>query len=142
MTQIDKKKNIKIKKKRGMAAMLIVILVSVSAFIMAQNGAFLSIDELDSGYNYSKGGKAFSITDGCMESVISQIRLDVNYGIGVGIFYLDILDGQCEVEILDSGNDRTITVSGTLDNYTKTIEVGLTVVNRSITINNWEEKAN
>lgn len=134
--------NLKKQKNRGFSALLIVIIVSAAALIMSQNSAFLSIGELELGTDYTNGQNSLAVTEGCLESTMSEIRKNSNYGLS-GTININILDGVCQIDVVDGGGgNRTIIAVGTKNNFSRSIEVQLTVSNRSITINNWQEISN
>ena len=130
----------KYQKNRGFAALLIVVIISVSALIMVKNSAYLSLGELDLGFMFSKKGQALSVVDGCMESTLSQIKEDPNYGLS-GTINLATLGGFCTIEISDTLDDRTISVVGGVENYYRNIESNITISAGNIIVNSWEEKS-
>ena len=132
-----------INKQKGGAILLIVIIIAVSTLIMAYSSSFLGLGELDLGYTSQKGAEAFSIADGCIEETLHRIRLNTNYGIGAGTINLSVGNGSCAVDIMDIGGDqRRITTSGTIDDYTKRIETELILNGNIITVTSWAEKSN
>jgi hypothetical protein len=126
----------RINDQNGFLAIIVVIIISVSALIIVQNNANLSLGDLESGFGYSKGEDAMIIAEGCANSVISQIRKDDNYGLS-GTINMTLDEGYCTIDVIDGGSDRLIEVSGTVGLYTKKIVIDLTVNNREININSW-----
>ena len=132
-----------INKQKGGTILLTIIIIAAASLIMAQGSSVLGLGELELGYTSQKGAEAFSIADGCMEETLHRIHLDTNYGVGAGTINLSVDSGACTIDVADiGGNQRRVTVAGTIDNYTKKIEIELTLNGNIITINNWEEKSN
>ena len=122
---------------------LTVIIIAAATLIMAYSSSILGLGELELGYTSQKGAEAFSITDGCMEETLHRIHLNTNYGIGAGTINLLLDNGSCTIDVTDlGGNQRRILVSGTISDYTKRIEVELTLNGNVITITSWAEKVN
>ena len=132
-----------INKQKGGAILLIVVIIAVATLIMAYSSSILGLGELDLGYTSQKGSEAFSIADGCIEETLRRIRLNTNYGIGAGTINLSVDSGSCAIDVVDLGeNQRRITVSGTISDYTKKIETELILNGNIITVTSWMEKSN
>ena len=119
----------------GVAALLVVIIISAAVLVMAYSASVLGLGELEMGYTSQKGGEVFILTDGCAEEALYRLRLDSNYSGGA----LNLSQGSCIIDIVALGDDRIITVTGTVDDYNKKIEVGITLAGNVVTINSWQE---
>jgi len=126
------------KTQKGIAALIVVLVISVSTLIMALNSSFLGLGELDLGYTSQKGGEALVLADSCVEETLRRLRIESNYSGGV----LNIDDGSCIISIVVAGGDRTITVESDIDGYHKKIQVGATLSGRDIAVNFWQELDN
>lgn len=126
---------------RGIAALLIVVILSASSLLMAFTAALIGLGELDMGYTLGQGSSAFSVADGCTEETLRRIRLDNNYGIGAGTMNLSILGDTCEINVTGAGAGRTINVlSATGNNFSKNIETDITISALNvITVTSWKE---
>ena len=127
-------------RQRGIAALLIIIVISATALIMAYGAALLGLGELELGYTSQRGEEAFSVADGCMEETLRRIRLDTNYGVGAGTTTLTVSNGSCAIVVELSGSNGTTTVTGTSGDYNKKIQATYTLSGNVITIDSWEEK--
>ncbi len=126
------------KQNKGVAILIVVVVISAAALIMALGSAILGVGEADSGYTASRGGEAFSLADGCMEEALEHLRIDNAYVGGI----ITTTDGSCTISITGGGASRTVTVFGsTIDLYNKKIQatITLTSVNRSLVVNSWQE---
>src|SRR3989338_4004894 len=123
---------------KGATALLKVVIVGAATLIMAVSASYLGLGELDLGYTSQKGAETFFIADGCMEEGLRQLRLDTGYTGDT----LSLGDGSCIISVVSSGNDRTITVTATMNEYNKKLEVNLTLTGNVITINSWVELSN
>ena len=130
--------------KRGVAALLIVVIVGAATLIMAYSASILGLGELDVGYVSQKGGEAFSVADACTEETLRRIFLDNNYGVGAGNINLSVDNGSCIINVVDLGsNQRRITTTGTVtvenDTYNKSIQTEITISSGVIAVDSWEE---
>lgn len=135
------KKRILKKQVRGVAMLLVVVVISSATLIMSLGSALLGIGEADSGYTYTKGGEAFSIADGCMEEALERMRVNNAYAGGS----VPATNGSCTISISGSGVNRTITSFGsTIDSYNKKIQATITLIpaSRSLVVNTWQEVTN
>ena len=121
---------------KGMVALLTIIIVSASTLIMAISSSLLGMGELDLGYTTGRAGETLVLADGCLEEALWKIKKNVSYS-GESLV---LSNGSCIINVASNGNDRTITVIGTVENYNKKIEVNLTLSGNQITINSWREK--
>jgi hypothetical protein len=124
---------------RGVAMLIVVVVISATALIMALGSTMLGIGEADSGYTVSKGEEAFSIADGCMEEALEHLRVDNTYSSGT----LTLPNGSCTITISGAGSSRTVVVLGTTsDSYNKKIQATATLSpsNRSLSVTSWQEK--
>lgn len=120
---------------RGMAALVAVIVLGVSALIMGLTASVLGLGDLEMGFAFQQGGEAVSLADGCVEEALYRLKLDDNYVGGD----LSFADNSCIIEVQGVGNDRQIGVFSSVDNYNHHIVVNLTIVNSVITINSWQD---
>lgn len=131
-----------INNQKGVAALLTIVIVAAAALIMAYSSSLLGLGELDLGYTSQKSSEAFAVADGCMEETLRRIRLDTNYGVGVGDINLTVSNGSCIINVKDlGGNQRRITITGTSGDYNKKIEAEITLSGNVIAIDSWQEKS-
>ncbi len=128
-------------REQGVAAIFIVVIISVAGLIMAFSATMLGLGELDMGYTNQKGGEALAISEGCIDDALHRIRKDNSYGIGAGDINLSLGDGSCIINITDLGTgQRDIISLGTVGIYNKKIQAVATITNGVIVINTWQEK--
>jgi len=123
------------KDNRGIAALMIVVVIGSATLILALSASFLGLGELDMGFTAQKGGEASALSDGCMEEALRQIQLDSNYSGET----LNLEGNSCIIGVQSNGNNRIIIVSAFIDDYSKKIEVNLTLDGNIITLNSWQE---
>lgn len=124
--------------KRGVAALLTVVIVSAAVLIMAFSAAFLGLGELDMGWTSQKGEEARAWTEGCLEQALYRLKWDDNYSGET----LSIGDNSCIIEVQTNGNERSLLVLGTINNYQKKIGANVTLINNNLTLNSWQEMDN
>lgn len=130
-------KNLKFDK-RGVAALLTVLIVSVAALLIAFSAAVLGMGEMDMGYTAQKGQESYSFANGCVEEALRQLQLNVNWTGET----LNLSEGSCIIGVVQNANDRTITVSSRVNNFNKKLQVLVTINNEIITLNSWQEIEN
>jgi len=135
-------KNI-IENQKGIAALLIVIILTASTLIMAYNASLFGLGEIELGFTSQKGGEALALAEACMEESMRRIKIDSEFGVGAGDINLLFGTNSCIINISKNLNDRTIITSGKVGRFNKKIQTIITLsgVNSDIiTINAWEEK--
>ena len=135
-------KNI-IENQKGIAALLVVVILTASTLIMAYNASLFGLGEIELGFTSQKGGEALALAEACMEESMRRIKIDSEYGVGAGDINLLIGANSCIINISKNLNDRTVVTTGTVDRFNKKIETIISLSGASndiITINSWEEK--
>lgn len=123
---------------RGATAILLIVIVSVAALIMAVGASILSMGEMDIGFTSQKGDEALSLADGCVEEGMNRLRTNGSYTGGS----LNFGSGSCIISITSAGSDRTLTATGTIGIYSKKIQANITINSNVITVNSWQEVSN
>jgi len=130
-------------RKEGIAALLVVVVVSAVVLTMAFGAAMTGIGELDMGFTVSKGMTAFAFADGCMEEALRRLRIDKSWPSAL----LSVDGGSCIMFNVDNAdinppNDRrTILVVGSDGTYFSFIEAVVDVldIGNVVTIQTWKE---
>jgi len=124
---------------RGIAALLVIVIIASATLIMAYGSVLLGIGELDMGYVGQKGGEVLSVAEGCIEEALYQIHINQDYGIGMGDISFTALNGSCIISVAGAGNTRTISVLGNVGDYYKRVETDILLNGSEIIINSWKE---
>ncbi|MFZ2190426.1 MAG: hypothetical protein WA057_01240 [Candidatus Magasanikiibacteriota bacterium] len=124
--------------KRGMVALFTVIIVSAAALLMAFSASMLGLGEMDMGYTSQKGQESMAFVNGCAEESLRQLQLNTNWQGGT----LNLNEGLCIIEVVGNGDSRVITVSGTVDNFTKKLKILANVNNEMVSTTLWQEQEN
>jgi hypothetical protein len=128
----------KIKKQRkGMAAILTVIIISAATLIMAYSASILGIGDLELSYVSNKANEALILADGCMEEVFRRVLIDNDYI--VTNYSLSVEDNHCIIYISGDSSSKLITVSGFVDDYSKKVQAEISIFANVITVNSWDE---
>lgn len=123
---------------RGMAVLLIVIIISVSALIIALSASMLGIGEMDMGYTAQKGQQARALADGCVEEALRQLQMNVNWTGST----LDLLEGSCIMDVAINGSNHILNVAAVTGNFTKKMQIVATVNNGVVKVSSWQEQEN
>ena len=121
-----------------MVALLTVIIVSAAALVMAFSASMLGLGDMDMGYTAQKGQESMSMVNGCAEEALRQLQFNANWGGGT----LNLMDGSYMIGVLVNGNNRTLTVSGTINNFTKKLQVLATLNSNEVLVTSWQEIEN
>jgi hypothetical protein len=122
------------KNKNGYIALSSVLVIMAVVLIIGSSVSFLSINEMQSALSSKKSEESLHLVEGCAEDAL--LRLNKNNSIPLTII---IPEGSCSVTI-DShiGNNWTFTVSSTIINYKKNIQISA-VRDSTVTITSWIE---
>lgn len=133
--KLSKVKGQRLNVSSGFTVITTILIIGVAALIMGYSASLLGLGELEMGYSSSRGSEAFYLADGCMEETLRRLKIDSGYLGEV----LNLGDGSCTITVVPSGGNRTITVTGSIFEYHKTIEVNLVLSGSDIVITSWEE---
>jgi hypothetical protein len=125
----------KYKNEKGVAALLLVMIISVAALLMAVGAARLGMGELESGDVSQKADETYYIGDSCVAEALERLRVNPNYTGGT----LSLGSGSCILTVVASGSVKTITANATVGQYNKKIQISATLGAAGITINSWSE---
>ncbi len=133
-----------IKNKQGIAALLVVLIITASALIMAYNVSWLGLGEIDLSYTAQKGAEALSVSEACAEEALQRIKRDSDFGLGEGDITLSVGSNYCIINISQNGNERLITATGFVDEFEKKLEVSVDInsENNNLILNYWQEISN
>lgn len=128
----------KITKRRGFIAIFLVIALLAFSLSLSTAVTYLSINESQSGLALARGAAALALAEGCAEDVLLLSLRDENYTGGT----YEYLGGSCDADVSKNGTIWTLDVSGTKDNFTRSLEI---IVDRQLvppllTLQSWLEK--
>lgn len=84
-----------IQNKKGMSALITIIVITAVALIVATTAALTSIDQTQSGLDQSKSLEVEVAAESCLEHALAQQRLQENYAGEI----LQIDDIECVIEM-------------------------------------------
>lgn len=127
---------IKTNQKQGVSTLLMVIVISAVALIIAVTAALKGIDETQTGLHQRKSIETFTATDGCLEEALIKLNGDRTGYTGEN---LTIGDVSCVVTVTGAGNTRTINVTSTHDGtYTREFEADVDF-SSGFEVTSWQE---
>ena len=121
--------------RRGVAALLTIIVVGAAALLMAYSASILGLGDLDMGYTAQKGKQAGSWADACTEEALHRFRLDANYSGET----LSLGEKSCIISVISNGNDRVIAVVASDGDFNKSLQSEITINSGVVTVNSWNE---
>ncbi len=127
-----------IKNQKAFAALLTIIIIGAAALVIGLTATILGLGDLEMAYDSQQGEETFSIADSCIEEALRRIRLDSAYTGDT----LSLGDGSCIIGVTGTDPNRTVSVTSTMGNYYKKLQVGITITGYSITIDSWQEVEN
>ncbi|SRR6056297_585264 len=125
----------KLKKENGAAALLLILIIGTSAFLMAFTAAQLGWGEMEMGHGYSRGKQALFLAEGCLDEALRRLKVDSSYSGET----LSFGEKSCIIEVSGTGSTRNIVATGTAFSYTQRVEVDISLNGADININSWEE---
>jgi len=126
-----------IKNNSGAIVLIIVVLISAVAFLMAYSATLLGLGDLEISDSYEQGTATLMIVDGCAEETLYQLHLDNDYS-GGGLV---IGEGSCIIEVVDPPGliDRQINIHGILGHSNKKIQIDVDLVDGEPVVLNWQD---
>lgn len=121
----------------GMMLLTTVLLMGAVALMIALSVANRGIGELSTSFNENQGIRAYDLAEGCAQN--SLLRLSQNPAYTGETLSLN--EGDCVISVQSNGNDRTVSVSATVQAWTHHLILQLTISGTSITINEWNHSA-
>ena len=108
--------------------------------LVNDNGLFKNGDKLDTDYTFENGSSATGIIRIAIESLVSSVGCDFVSDTMSIIILPPPTASISSVSSVCYGETTTITITGTIGDYNKKIEVELTLSGERIIINSWKEK--
>lgn len=121
----------------GAVVLIIVVLISTIAFLMAYSAVLLGLGDLQIADSYEQGAKTLALADGCADEALYRLRLDNNYNGDT----LVLSSGSCIIEVIDPVGtvDRQITILATVNDYNRKIQIEIDLVNNAPVILTWQD---
>lgn len=122
------------KNKKGYIAITSILVILAVVLTIGTTVSLLSVNNIQASLTDQKGEEALALVEGCAEDAL--LRLNNNNSIPVSIL---LPEGNCNItNISNVGNDWTFTVSATILNYSKSLQISATRSN-SVQITGWLE---
>ena len=121
----------------GLAAILTVVIIGAVSLIIAKTVSSGSLDGVEMAYAENRAGEALAIAEGCIEETFRRFQLDENYS--AENMTLALGNGECVIDTSADGNERIITVAGSVGEYYRRVRVDISIENGIITVNDWQE---
>ena len=126
-------------KQKGAIALISLLIITAVALAIGLSLNLLGIDEMRMGFRESKSSETYHVAESCLEEALMRFKRDANYSGGT----LQIGNGSCNINIVVNGSQRTITVTGTVDQLIRKIQTVINVLNDGTTFGNetvdWQE---
>ncbi len=122
------------KNNRGYIAITSVLVILAVVLIVGTSVSLLSINDIQSSLSSEKGEQTLALVEGCAEDAL--LRLNNNNAISASF---TIPEGTCSVTgITNVGNNWTFTVSATILNYSKSVQISA-VRSTTVQVTSWIE---
>ena len=96
--------------------------------------AMLSISEMQMSLVSRSSTNSFNLTESCVEEMLLKSSRDAGYSGGA----ITLPQGTCSVNMSKNGDNWSAIVSGTFNNFARSLRVDF-VRDSTITITNWKE---
>jgi len=116
-------------------AIMMVLIIGATALILALSSVKLVVNDSQMSFTNKKGGEAFSVAEGCLEESLRQIRINTSYTGET----LNLSTGSCIIDVAIDGDDRIVTITGVVDEYTQRLQANITLSGNVITLNSRRE---
>lgn len=118
---------------RGATVLVAMIIISAVILILALNMGMSSIIQNQINLYQTQGNELSFNMNGCAYEALTRLNRDNSYT-GETI---EVDDSECVVSITGTGASRTVDITATLNNYTKTSQINVTIW-PIFTINSWD----
>lgn len=125
------------KNKKGAAVLITVIITMTIITIIALSLALSAISEGEISTYQSKATRVFANIDGCAEESLIRVKRKPSYTGET----LTIDQTSCNIVVTGSGDTRTILITATNTNYTKILQLDVSLA-PTFAITNWQELNN
>ena len=121
----------------GYIALTSILIISAIVLLIALSAGLLSISELNMGLEKNQSAEAYYLASACAEQGLQEIRNSDSF---TGIGNLSLENGDCSYDVSQAGGEnRTIEVSGIVNNIIRKIKISLDTINPNINITSWQE---
>lgn len=120
--------------KKGFSVLLVMIIVTAAIVIIALGMGLSSITENQINLDQSKSARMLSNIDGCGEEALLQLNRNNSYD-GETIL---IENTSCIIDIVGTGANRTINITGTNNYYTKRVQINV-IIFPTFQVTLWQE---
>lgn len=120
--------------RRGVVALVTLLIITTAIVIFSLSIGFLSINQNQIILDQSESSRLFGYTDGCMEEAYTKIR---RLGTYTGETFL-VDDVSCIIAVTSSESNRTVTVTATRGNYTRSLRSVISL-SPTFSITSWQE---
>ena len=116
--------------------MTVMIVILAMALLIVSSTAFTGIDDLDIGYSTEVSGDIILSAESCAEEALIRLSRSSSYSGGS----LTVGEAACTITVTGTPcGSCTITVEAVGGDYTRNIQVGVTVTSGTIDITSWAE---
>jgi len=120
--------------RKGVVALVTLLIITFSIVVFSLSIGFLSTNQNQIILDQSQSSRLFGYADGCMEEAYNKVRRLTNYNGET----LPVDDVSCAIAVTASGSSRTITVTATYENYTRSLRSTVSL-SPSFSITSWQE---
>ena len=131
----------KLKTKKGVAALMTMIIIVGIFMVIGLIAARLGINELIYGADVDRSNELAQIADSCAEEAYYRIKLDSTYSGGT----LTFTKGSCIITISGGGSTRTVDIESSVGDLTRNFSHDISLESNiggnsdGIDLTDWEE---
>tara|TARA_B100000745_G_scaffold162806_1_gene106594 strand:+ start:594 stop:986 length:393 start_codon:yes stop_codon:yes gene_type:complete len=124
-------------KQSGFVTLTSVILIAAMSVGVSVTILLSGINSSRTSFSYQELLQAKALADACAEEALQQIRDNSSY---TGSGSLSLGQGSCNYNVQSTGGEnRTITVDGTIGTIVRRASITIDAINPSINITTWSE---
>lgn len=122
---------------RGAAAIMMMVIILAVGILIVSTTALIGVDDLEIGFSQEAGSHAILAAESCAEEAMLRLSRNSSYTGGS----LTVGESSCTIAVTGTPcGSCTIDVTSTRDNFTRNVQVGVTVSGSSVDITSWEEE--
>ncbi|QQR77651.1 MAG: hypothetical protein IPJ67_00675 [Candidatus Moraniibacteriota bacterium] len=130
-------KNMLVKNQSGYVTLLSVLVVGAVGVAVSTSLLLLGLGISRTGFSFQQLYQAKALSSACTEEALQKVRNDTLF---FGSGSLSLGQGNCDYTVTNQGGqNRLVTVTGTVGTIVRRTKVILSTINPKITITSWQE---
>ena len=121
--------------KKGISALLLVVLIGAVALIFIITTVIISVDEMESAFVFKQADIVKSMAFSCAEEALRRIQIDNE--LEMSEYILNFSKGFCTISSTKNVDNIDLSILAKRDNYYHKLNISAEIINGKINILSW-----